>query len=162
MKSTIASIYSVYKPNCRRRANNPRRHRGSPCELKKLPLSTNASFRSLSVAKQPEQLFLRNNARSVELILPSLKSRSPEPIEFLGRELRNSSVSYEADLQKLESLVTRNQSARNGLLDVQTRIMQLKTNAALKSNTHLESIHESDENYKGPRRLLKFPPIKNI
>ena len=150
MKTNIAKINSIYKPQRKRKYTKRVEAKlvNGKSSLRQAP-----SMRSLSVSKSKEQSFLRNFNHSVEPHLPVLKSRSPEPLPPNSLNIStNSSISYEADLQRLEKLISRNQSARNGLLQVQARIMEIGVSHAIRKN--LEKIDEES------RRDLKLPPLK--
>ena len=143
MKSNIAKITSIYKRKT---------HQKRAAKLAQ-PKVQNPSLRSLSVIKYKENNFLRQHNHSVE---PNAlnKSRSPDPLPSLNVSV-NTSFSYEADLQKLEKMIIRNQSARNGLLQVQTRIMEIGNALKMKK---LDKIDELS-NFM-TRKELKLPQIK--
>ena len=133
MKSNIAKISSIYK-------RKPQQRRAKLAQSR----AQNPSLRSLSVIKYKENQFLRQQNNSVE---PGVQQKSRSPLPSLNVSV-NSSFSYEADLQKLETIISRNQSARNGLLQVQTRIMEIGNALKLR---RLDTIEEHP---------FKLPQIK--
>ena len=78
--------------------------------------------------------------------LPPLHARLPEARGGPSPQLV---YSYEEDMQRLEDLVTKNYSARLGLLKVQTRIMELSTQTALREGSPASS--------PAPSSPLKLP-----
>ena len=148
MKPSLLQVsHNLQRPRVKREAR-----------VQRSQLSGNPSARSLSVTKH--QSFPRHQTSSVEPHLPALKSRSPEPHPRGFAAYANSSFAYEADLQKLETLIDRNETARNGLLQVQARIVEIGVSKAIRRQP-LDSILEEgqfSERFKGTK-AFKLPPI---
>lgn len=159
MKSTLANINSIYKPK-RKKKSLLRVNKKDPeiikpdshldvsiSKLKASQIPTDPSLRSLSVLKNREEMIhMRNESRSVEPPwLPTIKSRSPEPFSpRQNKTLFSTASSFDSDIQKLEILVNRNNSARNNLLTVQQQIMELGIKQIM--NQKFQSIDEKLEN----------------
>jgi len=149
MKKNLAKLNSIYKPRRKRKpqARNsrspilpPENTSSDSLAYKKSPPPTD-SDRSTSVVKAREEL--RKEASSVEPRLPFLKVKDNSP-------LNSSSCSFENEFNRLESLFNRNYSARNDLLSVQKRIVDLNVKNIIrnnrfndKTNVSLEDIRET-------------------
>ncbi|CAG9324643.1 unnamed protein product [Blepharisma stoltei] len=177
-KQNIAELYSIYKPR-KKKKQAPKNiktmltKKENPSNLSmsrlsvKISLSPNDSFqRSHSVFKGRDDMqAIRFETKSVEpLILPPIREKSLEPIsKKADNSLLSASPTYDEGFQRLEFLVNRNHSARNNLLSVQQRIMDLGVSNLIKSKK-FQSTHQGIENlsFEEIDESLKERGLSNI
>ncbi|CAG9311925.1 unnamed protein product [Blepharisma stoltei] len=201
MKSTIAQLLAIYRPHKRRhksQLNQKNSDQTSPSQSSVMNISLIAkkinsierekSMRSLSVKKRKEKhFFLKDGARSVEPpLLPTIKSTTPDIRTPIKSEVRFAALdlSLEDDMKKLDSIISRNHTARNDLLLVQKQIFDLGVNKLMKNKRFLSmydgieniSLEQIDESLSKPSaidpyqmdckkstfRRTRLPPIANV
>lgn len=161
MKSSIAQLLNIYKPQ-QHKKNKTRlrsvivetpRHKNSSINISLVskrtgPAKKDNSLRSISVNRRKEKhQYLRNNTRSTEpYLLPSIKSTTPDMRTPTKSVLKLSTLdlTFEEDIRRLDTLISRNQTARNDLLSVQKQIIDLGVKQLIKNRRFL-SMHQGIE-----------------
>lgn len=159
MKSNIAQISSIYGPLKKPRtksvlnSNQPltkienSNSKISLSSKKQLLIKKDPSIRNLPMKKRRDShSYNRRDSKSVEP-LPAIKAHTPIPSTSPTKPLKISLYdnSLDEEMIRLDSLITKNYSARSDLLMIQNRILSLGVHNILR-NRRFMSICDVSEN----------------
>lgn len=185
MKPGIAQLFAIYKPQTKKSKKilknapsdltpaNAHTKINTSIQAKNPKLKKENSLRCFSVKKKRDNhSYLKSDPKNTQpLSLPMIKSIVPDigltskPEQRIGLL----DLSFEDEIKKLDSLMTRNGSARNELLTVQKQMFSLglkhliSNKRFLRTKDELEniSLEQIDESLRDPCPIISYSMTGN-
>jgi hypothetical protein len=157
MSSSIAHVNAIYGSKLKKK------HRGRAKAKPKLLASSSELKVNLSKERKASSITMRTGHTQSHVfhsLEPSIRNYLQEYSPYT-REGMKRKDSLEHDIEKLESLAHKSMSARQGLLDVQQRMMELGVKDILASKT-LATIREDEALYFEDLHRPRGNPIEAL